>query len=65
MNIKERIIDVFLSVLNDFDVKKEDIIIEKPKDSQNGDFSCNIAMKLARIIKKNPIDIANDIPYIE
>ena len=38
-----------------------DIFIEVPKGNGNGDYSTNIAMKLARIAKKAPIIIANEI----
>lgn len=38
-----------------------DIIIEIPKGKNNGDYSTNIAMKLARVAKKAPIKIAEDI----
>lgn len=38
-----------------------DIILEKPKDKAHGDFAANIAMQLARIAKKAPRQIAEDI----
>jgi arginyl-tRNA synthetase len=38
-----------------------DIILEKPKDKAHGDFATNIAMQLARIAKKAPRQIAEDI----
>lgn len=37
------------------------IILEKPKEKQHGDFATNIAMQLARIAKKPPRQIAEDI----
>ncbi|WP_164667546.1 arginine--tRNA ligase [Virgibacillus doumboii] len=37
------------------------IILEKPKDKEHGDFASNIAMQLARIAKKAPRQIADDI----
>ena len=37
------------------------IELETPKDKSNGDFSSNIAMKLARIARKAPIKIAEEI----
>lgn len=36
-------------------------VIEIPKDTSNGDYATNIAMQLARILKKNPRQIAQDI----
>ncbi|ASK62048.1 arginine--tRNA ligase [Virgibacillus phasianinus] len=38
-----------------------DITLEKPKDKAHGDFASNIAMQLARIAKKAPRQIAEDI----
>lgn len=38
-----------------------DIILEKPKDKAHGDFATNIAMQLARVAKKAPRQIADDI----
>lgn len=40
---------------------KEDIVIEHSKDPSHGDYASNIAMRLARIAKKKPIDLAKDI----
>src|SRR5690625_3508736 len=37
------------------------VILEKPKDKSHGDFATNIAMQLARIAKKAPRQIAEDI----
>ncbi len=37
---------------------KIDIHIERIKDPSHGDFACNIAMQLARVLKKNPRQIA-------
>src|SRR5690625_3595803 len=37
------------------------IALEKPKDKQHGDFASNIAMQLARIAKKAPRQIAEEI----
>jgi arginyl-tRNA synthetase len=38
-----------------------DVILEKPKEKAHGDFAANIAMQLARIAKKAPRLIAEDI----
>ncbi|WP_163969468.1 arginine--tRNA ligase [Oceanobacillus halotolerans] len=37
------------------------VILEKPKDKAHGDFATNIAMQLARIAKKAPRQIAEEI----
>ncbi|QKY70506.1 arginine--tRNA ligase [Lentibacillus sp. CBA3610] len=38
-----------------------DVTLEKPKEKAHGDFATNIAMQLARIAKKAPRQIAEDI----
>jgi arginyl-tRNA synthetase len=38
-----------------------DISLEVPKDKSNGDYSANIAMKYARVARKNPMVIAEEI----
>ncbi|WP_058308726.1 arginine--tRNA ligase [Gracilibacillus massiliensis] len=37
------------------------IVLEQPKDKEHGDYATNIAMQLARIAKKAPRQIAEDI----
>ena len=41
-----------------------EIELEIPKDTTNGDFSSNVAMKYARIARKAPFMIADDIVVI-
>ncbi|HOD11550.1 MAG TPA: arginine--tRNA ligase [Candidatus Omnitrophota bacterium] len=35
--------------------------LEKTKERSHGDFSCSLALRLARVLKKNPMQIAEDI----
>lgn len=37
------------------------VMIEIPKDNNNGDYSTNIAMRLTKILRKNPVMIAQEI----
>lgn len=43
------------------------VVIERPKLAAHGDFSCNLAMQLARTLKRNPRELANllisEVPY--
>jgi arginyl-tRNA synthetase len=43
------------------------IHIERPKQASHGDFSCNLAMQLARSLKRNPRQLAqllvSELPY--
>jgi arginyl-tRNA synthetase len=48
------------------------IILDRPKDVRHGDYACNIALQLARVLKRPPREIAQIIltslqssPYIE
>lgn len=42
------------------------VMIEIPKDKSNGDYSTNIAMRLAKKVGKKPVDIASDLkPLLE
>src|SRR5699024_7500113 len=38
-----------------------EVVLEKPKEKAHGDFATNIAMKMAKIAKKAPRQIAEDI----
>lgn len=59
----------FLNELNGFimqallilEIKEENIKIEKTEDSSFGDFSSNIAMQLAKNLKRNPKELATEI----
>ena len=37
------------------------VMVEIPRDNSNGDYSSNIAMRLAKSLKKKPADIANEL----
>ncbi len=38
-----------------------EVVLEIPKDKGNGDYSTNVAMRLARVARKAPMAIANEI----
>ena len=61
--IKNMIIQAVQEILNEYKLDLNDISVELdiPKDNNFGDFSINTAMKLARILKKSPIEIAEKI----
>lgn len=37
------------------------VVVERARDTQHGDFACNIAMRLAKTARKNPRDLAQAI----
>jgi len=53
----------FNNVLNDLGYSEHQVetILETPKDKVNGDYSTNIAMRLAKPLRKNPFVIAEEI----
>lgn len=59
--IKEIINNALLKLGISCDLKK--VVIEVPKSRDNGDFSTNIAMQLAKELKDNPKNIATKIAF--
>jgi arginyl-tRNA synthetase len=58
MNMKTIIETLVMQSLEKLNIHDQNIEIEVPNDASNGDFSTNIAMKLAKTLKKNPMTIA-------
>lgn len=52
-----------VSVKEAFDLDVDDtmVMVERPKDPKMGDYSTNIAMRLAKSLHKKPADIANEV----
>lgn len=48
-------------ILNSLGIDNVDVEISKPAREENGDFSCNIALKLAKSLHKSPMEIAENI----
>ena len=59
--LKQTIADAVLKAKLATEDELPEVILEKPKDKNHGDFATNIAMQLARIAKKAPRQIADDI----
>jgi arginyl-tRNA synthetase len=38
-----------------------DIVLERPKQTQHGDYACNVAMQAAKQLKRNPRELAQAI----
>jgi len=55
--VTENIIKILLAL----DYPIDQVNVQKTKNPEHGDYSTNIAMILAKKIKKNPIDTANEI----
>lgn len=59
--MKNLLIEEIKKALDALEVTDVEIEVTKPALAENGDFSTNIAMKLAKILKKNPMLIAEEI----
>jgi len=59
-DIKTHLADLMRSALMSVTPDQADaaIILERPKQAAHGDFSCNLAMQLARPMKRNPRELA-------
>jgi arginyl-tRNA synthetase len=61
---KQQIIDLFQAALAPIVAGTElqpNVVLERPRDPAHGDIACNIAMQLAKPLKKNPRDLAQTI----
>ncbi len=54
--IRETVVELF-----SYEPEDDMIMIEIPKDSSNGDYSTNVAMRLARTLHDNPRAIAQKV----
>ena len=61
--IENQIKEVLNQALKNSGVEVDEsmLMVEIPKDSKNGDYSTNVAMRLAKQLKKNPREIAADL----
>ena len=66
-DISVKICDVIKQSVNEaFSLEVEDqmVMVERPRDPKMGDYSTNIAMRLAKSLHKKPVDIANELVEI-
>ncbi len=61
MTTEEYIISELNKYLDKHNISDVNIILQKPKEEKFGDYAANIAMQLARHLRKKPLDIAKDI----
>lgn len=63
MNNEEKIVNSIKKVIKDtYNIEDDSVVmVEIPKDNTNGDYSTNIAMRLTKILKKNPHEIAETL----
>ena len=58
---KNAILSLFNDALVSMSVDNAQILLERPKVAAHGDLACNVAMQLARQLKKNPRAIATEL----
>ena len=49
------------AIKKSFDLDVSDILIERPKDLNHGDYASNVAMKICKLAKMKPVDVANTL----
>ena len=59
---KTHLTDLFRQALAQFPQARDlPIELERPKQSSHGDFACNTAMQLGKVLKRNPREVAQSI----
>ena len=61
LNFKSHLSELFAQALREVapDQSGATVLIERPKQVVHGDYACNLAMQLAKPLRKSPRDIAN------
>ena len=62
--IENKLKDMIVSAIKDifsYQIEQDDIVIEIPKDKQYGDYSSNVAMRLAKVLRNSPLKIAAEM----
>lgn len=59
--VKDKVADLLASALKNLGIKEEELQIQHPQQSGHGDYALNLALKLSKSLKKNPLEVANDI----
>ena len=60
LNFKSHLSELFAQALHEIAPEQNNLIvlIERPKQAAHGDYACNLAMQLAKPLRKSPRDIA-------
>jgi arginyl-tRNA synthetase len=62
-DIRLQIADLIVQAVRDLSVPGElpAVVVDIPAETIHGEFTCNIAMQLSRVLRKNPLEIADSI----
>src|SRR3972149_9768655 len=61
MDIKNEITGVLKNILVSFTSEEIKFLVEEPENESFGDYSSNVALVAAKILKKNPFDLASKL----
>ena len=64
MNIEEKLLQSITETVREkYSIEPEEgmVMIEIPKDNSNGDYSSNIAMRLTKVLRRRPQEIAQEL----
>lgn len=59
--IKDEIKTILNEYLKEFKLEVESFVVERPNEAKYGDYSTNLAMVLSKKLKRNPLEIAEEI----
>jgi arginyl-tRNA synthetase len=59
--MEQTIRQVITDTLKELDIQPVDFVVEHPADVDHGDYSCNVAMVLAKQLGKNPRELASEL----
>jgi arginyl-tRNA synthetase len=61
VNIKNEIILTLRDLLGEYTKEKIKFLLEKPENENFGDYSSNVALVAAKILRKNPFELASEL----
>ena len=63
MDTKQHVIELLQAALAQVlpEASAAEVVIERPRDAAHGDFACNVALQLAKRLKRNPRQLAEAI----
>lgn len=62
-NMQQEIKNLIKDALQNLEIEVSDFVLEHPEDLKNGDYSTNVALAIAKGIKKNPKVLAEEIVF--
>ena len=62
--IAEKIKKILAATLKNLEIEAGEIVLEHPADLANGDYSTNIALILAKKLKRKPRDVAETLQLV-